>query len=50
MYVQDVSSGNLYDRNAEPDEQARLCSGLSADPINVTAVKIEIAFSVFVGL
>ncbi len=48
--MQDVSSRNLYDRDAEPDEQARLCSGLFADLINEAAVKIETAPSVFVGL
>ena len=49
-HVQNVSSGNLYDRDAEPNEQARLCSGLFDDAVIVAAGKIRHATSVFVGL
>ncbi len=49
-HVQDVSSGNPYDRNTEPDEQARLRSALFADPIKVAAGKIDTAPSVLIGL
>ncbi|KAL0045137.1 hypothetical protein WJX82_009735 [Trebouxia sp. C0006] len=35
----EVIEANLYDRNAEPAEQARLCSALFADPDIVAAAK-----------
>jgi len=44
-----LSSANLYDWNAEPAEQARLCSAQFADPVIVAAVKTNTATSVFAG-
>ena len=44
-----LSSANLYDWNAEPAEQARLCSAQFADPVIVVAVKTNTATSVFAG-
>ena len=53
MHVQDIShrfaeviEATLYDRNAEPAEQARLCSALFADPDIVAAAKVNTATSV----
>ncbi len=50
LHVQEMSSAKLYDRSAEPDEQARLCSALFADPVIVAAGKINNATSIFAGL
>lgn len=50
MHVQEMFSANLYDRNAEPDAQARLCSALFVNLVIVLASKMNTAPSVFVGL
>ena len=44
MHLQEMSLAMLYDRDAEPDEQARLFLAMFADPVIVAAGNINTAF------